>query len=122
MRKGAGGIDQEGLERFLSGKSPVLFLRHIKYNIQENTMYTANLRKVGGTVMVAVPPAILEMLNMDSGSSVSMFVESGRLVIEPACNKKYTLRELLDQCDASAPITDADRDWASGKAAGRESL
>ena len=26
------------------------------------TMYTANLRKVGGSVMLAVPPAILEML------------------------------------------------------------
>ena len=35
-------------------------------------MYTANLRKVGGSVMLAVPPAILEMLRMESGSSVSM--------------------------------------------------
>ena len=51
------------------------------------TMYTANLRKVGGSVMLAVPPAILEMLRMESGSSVSMAVESGRLIIEPNVRK-----------------------------------
>ena len=45
-------------------------------------MYTSNLRKVGGSVMLAVPPAILEMLQMESGSAVSMAVESGRLVID----------------------------------------
>ena len=68
-------------------------------------MYTANLRKVGGSVMLAVPPAILEMLRMESGSSVSMAVESGRLIIEPNVRKKYSLQELLAQCDASAPLS-----------------
>ena len=86
----------------------------------ENTMYMANLRKVGGSIMVALPPAILEMLNMDSGSPVALSVEAGKLVIEPARHKKYTLQELLNQCDASAPITDADREWASDRAVGRE--
>ena len=52
-------------------------------------MYTSNLRRVGGSVMLAVPPAILEMLQMESGSAVSMAVESGRLIIEPSVRKKY---------------------------------
>ena len=52
-------------------------------------MYTSNLRRVGGSVMLAVPPAILEMLQMESGSAVSMAVESGRLIIEPNVRKKY---------------------------------
>ena len=54
-------------------------------------MYTSNLRKVGGSVMLAVPPAILEMLQMESGSAVSMAGESGRLVIEPGVRPNATL-------------------------------
>ena len=83
-------------------------------------MYTSNLRRVGGSVMLAVPPAILEMLQMESGSAVSMTVESGRLVIEPSAGKKYTLQELLAQCDTSAPISGEDRAWTTSTAAGGE--
>ena len=83
-------------------------------------MYTANLRKVGGSVMLAVPPAILEMLRMESGSSVSMAVESGRLVIEPSARKKYSLQELLAQCDASAPLSEEDAAWTASLARGGE--
>ena len=83
-------------------------------------MYTANLRKVGGSVMVAVPPALLEMLEMNSNSSVIMNVEAGRLVIEPRKRKKYSLQELLSQCDESAPISDEDRAWTSDSAKGKE--
>ena len=82
-------------------------------------MYTSNLRRVGGSVMLAVPPAILEMLQMESGSAVSMAVESGRLIIEPSV-KKYSLQELLAQCDASAPISSEDGAWTASTAAGRE--
>lgn len=83
-------------------------------------MYTANLRKVGGSVMLAVPPAILEMLRMESGSSVSMAVESGRLIIEPNVRKKYSLQELLAQCDASAPLSPEDAVWTGSGATGGE--
>ena len=83
-------------------------------------MYTSNLRRVGGSVMLAVPPAILEMLQMESGTAVSMAVESGRLVIEPNVRKKYSLQELLAQCDASAPISGEDGVWTGSSAMGRE--
>ena len=45
-------------------------------------MHTTNLRKVGGSVMLAVPPAILEMLHLQAGI-VGVSVNGGRLVIEP---------------------------------------
>ena len=83
-------------------------------------MYTANLRKVGGSVMLAVPPAILEILRMESGSLVSMAVESGRLIIEPNVRKKYSLQELLAQCDPSAPLSSEDGVWTGSGATGRE--
>lgn len=83
-------------------------------------MYSSNLRKVGGSVMLAVPPAILEMLQIESGSSVHMAVECGRLVIEPGVRKKYSLQELLAQCDTSAPISGEDGTWTASSATGRE--
>ncbi|MBO4335471.1 MAG: antitoxin [Desulfovibrio sp.] len=83
-------------------------------------MYTSKLRRVGGSVMLAVPPAILEMLQMESGSAVSMTVESGRLIIEPNARKKYSLQELLAQCDVSAPISSEDGAWTASAAAGKE--
>ena len=70
--------------------------------------------------MLAVPPAILEMLQMESGSAVSMAVESGRLVIEPGVRKKYSLQELLAQCDASTPLSGEDAAWAVSPARGGE--
>lgn len=83
-------------------------------------MYTSNLRKVGGSVMLAVPPAILELVQLQSGSTVSITVESGRLVIEPEPKKRYSLQELLAQCDPSAPLSDEDRRWTASSPVGKE--
>jgi antitoxin ChpS len=46
-------------------------------------MHTTNLRKVGGSVMLAVPPALLDILHLQPGAKVGMAVEGGRLVVEP---------------------------------------
>ena len=47
-------------------------------------MHTTNLRKVGGSIMLAVPPAILDLLHLHAGATVGLAVEHGRLVVEPA--------------------------------------
>jgi len=83
-------------------------------------MYTSNLRKVGGSVMLAVSPAVLELLQLQVGASVSLAVENGRLVIEPMGKKRYTMKELLAQCDATAPMSSEDKVWTSSKPTGRE--
>jgi len=83
-------------------------------------MVTANLRKVGGSVMLAVPPAILEMARLQSGATVSLVVENGRLIVEPQTRKRYSLRELLAQCDAKAPLSDQDATWNASAPEGRE--
>ena len=85
-------------------------------------MHTTNLRKVGGSVMLAVPPAILELLKLQAGSSVGLAVADGRLVIEPIRPPRYTLDELLAQCDASAAVSDEDRQWLDGRPTGNELL
>jgi antitoxin ChpS len=38
-------------------------------------MHTTSLRKVGGSVMLAVPPAILDLLKLRAGATVGVSVE-----------------------------------------------
>ena len=85
-------------------------------------MYTANLRKVGGSVMLAVPSAILDLLQLHAGSSVGLVVDHGRLVIEPTPPPHYSLDELLAQCDPAAEISSEDRTWVSDKPVGSEMI
>ena len=85
-------------------------------------MYTTNLRKVGGSVMLAVPPAILDLLHLQAGATVGLAVDHGRLVVEPTPRPRYSLDELLAQCDESAEISAEDRAWLDNAPAGRELL
>jgi antitoxin ChpS len=79
--------------------------------IQEVAMHTTNLRKVGGSVMLAVPAALLDILRLEPGARVGIAVESGRLVVEPQPRRRYTLNELLAQCHPKAPRAKAREDW-----------
>ncbi len=85
-------------------------------------MHTTNLRKVGGSIMLAVPPALLDVLNLAPGAKVSLTVDNGRLVIEPKARPRYTLAELLAQCDPSAEPVQEDREWLDAKPVGNEIL
>ncbi|HYN62378.1 MAG TPA: AbrB/MazE/SpoVT family DNA-binding domain-containing protein [Rubrivivax sp.] len=85
-------------------------------------MHTTTLRKVGGSIMMVVPPAFLELLNLQAGATVGMTVDHGRLVVEAKPRPRYSLDELLAQCEASAELATEDRDWLDAKPAGRELL
>jgi antitoxin ChpS len=85
-------------------------------------MHTTNLRKVGGSIMLAVPPAILDLLHLHAGATVGLAVDHGRLVLEPTLRPHYSLEELLAQCDASAEVSEEDLDWLDSKPVGRELL
>lgn len=85
-------------------------------------MYTTCLRKVGGSIMLAVPPAILELLHLHAGATVGLIVDGERLVVEPTPRPRYSLDELLTQCDASAEMSEEDRVWLDGKPVGGELL
>jgi antitoxin ChpS len=85
-------------------------------------MHTTNLRKVGGSVMLAVPPALLDVLHLAAGAKVGLVVDNGRLVVEPTARPRYTLEELLAQCDASTEISAEDREWLDARPVGDELL
>lgn len=85
-------------------------------------MHTTHLRKVGGSIMLAVPPALLDVLHLGAGTKVGLTVDNGRLVVEPQARPRYTLDELLAQCDPAAPASAEDREWLDARPVGNELL
>ncbi|MCY4622303.1 MAG: antitoxin [bacterium] len=85
-------------------------------------MRTAVLRQVGGSVMLAVPPALLDVLEVRSGSTVDLDIDAGRLIVVPRRPPRYTLEDLIAQCDQTAPPDDDDLTWIDGAALGKELL
>lgn len=85
-------------------------------------MHTTNLRKVGGSVMLAVPPALLNLLKLGVGTPVDIGIENGRLIVQPKIRPSYTLDQLLAQCDQVDTPSDEDLAWLDAKPVGEEIL
>ena len=85
-------------------------------------MHRTNLRRVGGSVMLAVPRALLEVLGLQPGTEVGLGVENGRLVVQPQQRPHYTLQELLSQSNQKVRRSKKDREWLNDKPVGRELL
>jgi antitoxin ChpS len=83
-------------------------------------MHTTNLRKVGGSVMLAVPPALLDILDLQPGAPVGITIQTGRIIVEPHPRRRYTLKELLSQCNPKSTRSREERKWLIGKQVGRE--
>lgn len=85
-------------------------------------MHFTNLRKVGGSVMLAVPPALLEVLQLKVGAAVGLAVEGSQLIVQASPRPRYTLDELLAASDYSEAPTPEDQSWADDAPVGRELL
>ena len=85
-------------------------------------MHITNLRKVGGSVMLAVPPALLDLLHLKAGESVGVAVDGGRLIVEASPRPRYSLAELLAVSDYSEGHSPEEREWFEAPAVGKEIL
>ena len=85
-------------------------------------MHTTYLRKLGGSVILAVPPALLDVLELRAGARVDIGIEDGRLTVAPRTRPSYTLDELLAQCDETAAADHEDRAWLEARPVGNELL
>lgn len=83
-------------------------------------MHTTNLRKVGGSIMLTVPPAFLDQLHLQVGATVGVAVVDGCLVVDPKPRPRYTLAELLAASDYSQSQPAEEREWIDAPAVGRE--
>jgi antitoxin ChpS len=85
-------------------------------------MYTAKLRAVGGSVMFAIPKPMLDGLDLHANQQVGVSISEGRMIVEPKVRRRYTLAELMAQCDLDRPMTDEDREWLDAPPVGREGI
>ena len=83
-------------------------------------MQIVNLRKVGGSVMLAVPPAFLDMLDLRAGGAVGVSADAGRLVVAPQRKRRYSMAELLKASDYSHAQAPEDREWVDAAPVGGE--
>jgi antitoxin ChpS len=85
-------------------------------------MSAATLRRLGGSTVVAIPPALLDALGLAAEAKVDVSVEGGRLIITPRPRPRFTLEELMAQCDLDAPFTEEERAWGRAPPVGREEI
>ncbi|MBV8744133.1 MAG: antitoxin [Xanthobacteraceae bacterium] len=83
--------------------------------------HSVRLRKVGGSVMVAIPKSMLDALDLRPDAPVGLSIKAGKLVVDPKTRTRYSLDELLAQCRRSGrPRSRKDRDWVANPPVGRE--
>lgn len=82
-----------------------------------------NIRKIGNSSGIILPAIILKKLHLTEGDEIEISENGNQIIITPKPNKpKYTLHELLAQCDLNAPMPDAVKEWDEVQPIGRESL
>jgi antitoxin ChpS len=73
--------------------------------------YVTALRAIRDSVMITIPRAVMESLNLVPDTLVRLSVCEGRLIVEPRHRPRFTLGQLIEQCDLSADLTEEDRVW-----------
>jgi antitoxin ChpS len=82
--------------------------------------YDVQLRKVGGSVMLAIPKPMLDALDLSPQASVGLSIEKGKLVVNPKRRRRYTLDELIAQCKPLRRRSREAREWLTSPPIGRE--
>lgn len=82
----------------------------------------SKFRRVGGSTMIAVPPAVMEALGLGPGAEVSLEAKGGKLIVSPAVKPAPSLGDLIAQCDPKAKAPPADKAWTAGGPRGKEIL
>ena len=80
---------------------------------------TTTIRAIGGSLAITIPKPIAHTLKLEADAKVSVTVKDGQMVMR-ASPKRYTLADLMSQCDLSLPETAEARAWSESAAVGRE--
>ncbi|MFI4935547.1 MAG: AbrB/MazE/SpoVT family DNA-binding domain-containing protein [Caulobacterales bacterium] len=85
-------------------------------------MEFVTLRRAGGSLTLTIPRALVRALGLAAGARLGVSVDDGKLVAAPAApdQPRYTLEELLAQCDPDAPLSAEDDAWLSDGPVGAE--
>lgn len=77
------------------------------------------LRKYGNSTVLAFPPAVLRDLGLKVGQAMTMNAKpDGSITLVP--KRKYSLKQLLKQCDPKAPPPRESALWDGARPVGQE--
>jgi antitoxin ChpS len=76
------------------------------------------IRKYGNSSVVVLPPALMRDLGIQVGTSLSMNAADGVITLAP--KKRYTLEELVAQCNSKAKSPVDMAAWNNLPSVGRE--
>ena len=77
------------------------------------------IKKWGNSAGMVIPGVVMKELGLQTGQSMEASVENNQLVLTPI-TRRYTLDELLAQCDPDAPTITEDDIWGQDKPVGNE--
>lgn len=81
------------------------------------------IRKIGNSAGAIIPMELLKRMNLKEGDTILISEERNSLVITKARNRpRYTLDELLKECDDNADYPEELKAWDNMPKAGDESL
>lgn len=79
------------------------------------------LRKFGNSTGAVFPPSVLKNLGLKAGQSMTMDTTAdGTITLSP--KRKYTLSDLIAQCDTKAPPPADMAVWDAARPVGQEIL
>lgn len=79
-----------------------------------------SIKKLGNSAGILLPSVLMRALNLSVGQSVNIESVDGNLLVKPQSTKRYTLKELLAQCNANAPMPTEVNEWESAPLVGLE--
>jgi len=86
-------------------------------------MQKVELEEVNGSLVLALPPSVLNRLHLRAGSQVELYVDVDTLVVKRGSDHDPTLDELIAMSDPAAfERTPEDLEWLNSPAVGRELL
>ena len=81
------------------------------------------IRKIGNSSGAIIPARLLQRMKLKDGDGIVIAEEKDRLVITKSGDRpRYTLAELLAECDPSAPMPEDCVIWDAAPAVGDEVL
>ncbi len=69
------------------------------------------IKKLGNRAAIFIPASIMGELGWSIGQNVNIEIVGDNLLVKLKNSKKYTLKELIDQCDIKAPMPTAVSEW-----------
>ena len=77
------------------------------------------IQKWGNSAAIRLPALLLEQINVQIGTSLTVDVRPEGVMLTPA-RPKYSLEDLVAQCDLKAPLPEDLAAWGQSKPVGRE--